>query len=87
MSGAGAGKGLLARCISIIAFGREPHAVTSGANAEESEKRIAAELIEGSPVLFLDNLKTPHSSPTFLPARSRNARHVCGYLAGRRWCR
>ena len=56
MSGAGAGKGLLARCISIIAFGREPHAVTSGANAEELEKRIAAELIEGSPVLFLDNL-------------------------------
>ena len=44
MSGAGAGKGLLARCICIIAFGREPHAVTSGATAEELEKRIAAEL-------------------------------------------
>jgi hypothetical protein len=56
MSGAGAGKGLLARCISMIAFGREPHAVTGGTNAEELEKRIAAELIEGSPVLFLDNL-------------------------------
>ncbi len=28
MSGTGAGKGLLARCISIVAFGREPHAVT-----------------------------------------------------------
>jgi len=56
MSGAGAGKGLLARCICIIAFGRDPHAVTSGATPEELEKRIAAELIEGSPVLFLDNL-------------------------------
>lgn len=56
MSGAGAGKGLLARCISIIAYGREPHAVTGGAAAEELEKRVAAELIEGSPVLFLDNL-------------------------------
>jgi hypothetical protein len=56
MSGAGAGKGLLARCISIIAFGREPHAVTGGAGADELEKRIAAELIEGSPVLFFDNL-------------------------------
>ena len=56
MSGAGAGKGLLARCICIIAFGREPHAVTAGATAEELEKRIAAELIEGSPALFLDNL-------------------------------
>jgi hypothetical protein len=56
ISGAGAGKGLLARCICIIAFGREPHAVTAGATAEELEKRIASELIEGSPALFLDNL-------------------------------
>ena len=56
MSGAGAGKGLLARCICIIAFGREPHAVTAGATAEELEKRIAAELMQGSPALFLDNL-------------------------------
>jgi hypothetical protein len=30
--------------------------VTSGATPEELEKRIAAELIEGSPALFLDNL-------------------------------
>ena len=56
MSGAGAGKGLLARCICEIAFGRPPHAVTGGATAEELEKRIAAELIQGSPALFIDNL-------------------------------
>jgi len=56
MSGAGAGKGLLARCMCIVAFGREPHAVTSGATSEELEKRIAAELMEGSPALFIDNL-------------------------------
>jgi hypothetical protein len=56
MSGAGVGKGLLARCICIIAFGREPHAVTAGSSTEELEKRIAAELIEGGPALFLDNL-------------------------------
>lgn len=56
MSGAGAGKGLLARCMCIVAFGREPHAVTSGATSEELEKRIAAELMDGSPVLFIDNL-------------------------------
>jgi hypothetical protein len=56
MSGAGAGKGLLARCMSIIAFGREPHAVTGGSSSEELDKRIAAELMEGGPVLFLDNL-------------------------------
>lgn len=56
MSGAGAGKGLLARYMCIIAFGREPHAVTAGGTAEELDKRIASELIEGSPALFLDNL-------------------------------
>jgi hypothetical protein len=56
MSGAGTGKGLLARCMSIIAFGREPHAVTAGEKSDETEKRIVAELIEGSPTLFLDNL-------------------------------
>ena len=56
MSGAGTGKGLLARCICIIAFGRDPQAFTGGGTSEELEKRIASELIEGNPVLFLDNL-------------------------------
>jgi hypothetical protein len=56
MSGAGAGKGLLARCICIIAFGREPLRCHGGGTPEELEKRIAAELIEGSPALFLDNM-------------------------------
>src|SRR5918998_412376 len=48
--------GLLARGICIVAFGREPHAVTGGRTAEELEKRIAAELMEGSPAMFLDNM-------------------------------
>ena len=55
-SGSGAGKGLLARAKSLIAFGCEPMAVTSGGTAQELEKRIGAELIAGGPMLFLDNL-------------------------------
>ncbi|MGE0701709.1 MAG: hypothetical protein AB7O57_21610, partial [Hyphomicrobiaceae bacterium] len=51
MSGAGTGKGLLARCICLIAFGCEPFAVTAGGTAAELEKRIAAELIAGGPTL------------------------------------
>jgi hypothetical protein len=77
-SGAGAGKGLLGRCICNIAFGRDPHAVTAGATAEELEKRIAAELMGGSPVLFLDNLNNVNfrsdllaSAITERPARVR----------------
>jgi hypothetical protein len=78
LSGAGAGKGLLARCICNIAFGREPHAVTAGGTSEELEKRIAAELIEGRPTLFLDNLNNTAfrsdllaSAITECPARVR----------------
>jgi hypothetical protein len=78
LSGAGAGKGLLGRCICNIAFGRDPHAVTAGATAEELEKRIAAELMGGSPVLFLDNLNNVNfksdllaSAITERPARVR----------------
>jgi hypothetical protein len=56
MSGAGAGKGLLVRCIALIAFGAEPHAVSGGGSREELEKRIASELIEAGPVLFVDNM-------------------------------
>lgn len=56
LSGAGAGKGLLARCIAAIAFGEQPAAVSGGSSREELEKRIAAELMEAGPMLFLDNL-------------------------------
>jgi hypothetical protein len=54
-SGAGAGKGKLARCICAIAFGRQPSAVTAGGSREEQEKRIATEFLEGGPAVFLDN--------------------------------
>src|SRR5262249_25233250 len=56
ISGAGAGKGKLARCICAVAYGRQPHAVTGGGTPEELEKRIAGELIGGGPTLFLDNM-------------------------------
>jgi hypothetical protein len=56
LSGAGAGKGLLGRCICIIAYGCDPHAVTAGANPEELEKRISAELMQAGSVVFLDNM-------------------------------
>jgi hypothetical protein len=55
ISGAGTGKGLLARCICMIAFGLAPSAVTGG-GPEEMEKRIASELMGSAPILFLDNL-------------------------------
>jgi hypothetical protein len=58
ISGAGAGKGLLARSITGIAFGVRPAAVTAGSDRQELEKRIGAELLRADPVLFLDNVNS-----------------------------
>ena len=56
VSGAGSGKGLLVRAICVIAFGIRPRAFTSGRDRRELDKRLAAELIEAQPVVFLDNV-------------------------------
>jgi hypothetical protein len=56
LSGAAAGKGLLARAICSIAFGSEPHAFTDGNSREELDKRLAAQLVSSEPCLLLDNL-------------------------------
>src|SRR5262245_23070705 len=78
ISGAGTGKGLLVRAICAIAFGIRPRAFTAGNDRHELDKRIAAELIEAHPVLFLDNvngvaLKSDvlASAITERPARAR----------------
>jgi hypothetical protein len=55
VSGAGSGKGLLVRAINAIAFGLQPRAFTKGSERHELDKRLAAELIEAQPGLFLDN--------------------------------
>jgi hypothetical protein len=55
VSGAGSGKGLLVRAICMIAFGIRPRAFTVGSERQELDKRLAAELIEAQPALFLDN--------------------------------
>jgi hypothetical protein len=76
-SGSGAGKGLLVRALSLIAFGQLP-AATPSAEKDEFEKRIASTLISGSPVVFLDNVNsialrsnTLASAITERPARIR----------------
>ena len=55
VSGAGSGKGLLVRAICMIAFGISPRAFTTGGDRHELEKRLAAELMEAHPAVFLDN--------------------------------
>jgi putative DNA primase/helicase len=56
ISGAGIGKGLLLRSICAIAFGVQPRAFTKGPDRQELDKRLASDLIEAAPILFLDNV-------------------------------
>jgi putative DNA primase/helicase len=55
ISGAGTGKGLLVRSICAIAFGIRPRAFTKGGDRQELDKRLASDLIEAAPTVFLDN--------------------------------
>jgi hypothetical protein len=54
-SGAGTGKGLLAKALAIIGSGVRPAAFTSGHDAAEFDKRLTAALTEARPAIFLDN--------------------------------
>jgi putative DNA primase/helicase len=56
ISGAGTGKGHLVRAISAIAFGVSPRAFTKGGDRQELDKRLASDLIEAAPIVFLDNV-------------------------------
>jgi hypothetical protein len=58
LSGAGCGKGLLARAMFAIAFGAQPSAMAPGEQQEESEKRIAAALLAVQPAMLLDNFNS-----------------------------
>jgi hypothetical protein len=63
ISGSGTGKDLLVRAICAIAFGIRPRAFTRGGDRQELDKRVASDLIEATPVVFLDNVNgfTLHS--------------------------
>jgi hypothetical protein len=56
ISGAGNGKGLIARAIGAIAYGIRPRPFTMGNDKHEMDKRLVAEVMEGAPIVFMDNL-------------------------------
>ena len=80
ISGAGTGKGLLVRAISMIAFGAPPQAFNAGNSVEEMDKRIAAQLMKAPPVLFLDNLNTKTLRSELLASVLTEPRVVCRVL-------
>jgi hypothetical protein len=56
ISGAGAGKGLLARTIVAVATGRAPAVATAGHDAAETDKRLVGLLLAAHPTVLLDNV-------------------------------
>lgn len=56
---AGSGKGKLVDIISIIATGRPAPVIAPGKNEEEAEKRLGSALINGDPLISIDNLEQP----------------------------
>jgi putative DNA primase/helicase len=52
----GVGKSYLVDLISLIATGRLCPVITASRNSEETEKRIGAVLLSGSPIVSLDNV-------------------------------
>jgi hypothetical protein len=55
LSGSGAGKGLAARCIAEVAYGRPPCSIAQVTTKDELDKQISAALIGGDPFILLDN--------------------------------
>jgi hypothetical protein len=69
-SGSGSGKGLLVRGISLIAYGVRP-VPFAPKKGEEQEKTITSALLEGRPMVFLDNFNDAVlSSPTLEQAQT-----------------
>jgi putative DNA primase/helicase len=56
ISGAGSGKGLLVRAIGMIAYGAHVRPFTPGNDRHEMDKRLVAEIMEGKPILAMDNV-------------------------------
>ena len=56
------GKTLLASCAGYIATGRAPAMMTQGDDSESERKRLFALLLEGVPIIVIDNLERPLAS-------------------------
>lgn len=59
---AGSGKTLLANIVSIIATGKQAVVAPQGSDKEEDRKHLFAKLLQGNPIVLIDNVERPLSS-------------------------
>jgi DNA primase catalytic core len=79
--GQGSGKGLIANVGAVLMWGREAMPCTLPSDEEEVRKTLAAKLLAGAPLVFIDNLEeeTPLTSATLaaiLTGRGLQARRL-----------
>lgn len=55
----GTGKSLLAEVVSMIVTGRAPSVMNQSSSEEEDKKRLLSVLMQGDPVLVIDNITRP----------------------------
>lgn len=63
---AGTGKSLLAEVVGIILTSRKPPMLSMGGDEAEFEKRLAGALLEGDPMVVIDNITRPFGNEPVL---------------------
>lgn len=63
---AGTGKSLLAEVVGIILTSRKPPMLSMGSDDAEFEKRLAGALLEGDPMVVIDNITKPFGNEPVL---------------------
>jgi len=79
---AGSGKTLLANIVHIIATGSPVTPMSIGSGKEEQEKQIFAKLIEGRPVILIDNVEEPIKSGMFCEIMTSSSGKHSGRILG-----
>jgi hypothetical protein len=68
---AGSGKSKLVNCCSILINGHECPVISQGDDETEFEKRLGAELLEGSRMISIDNCELPLGGPLLCQAATQ----------------
>lgn len=79
---AGSGKTLLANIVHIIATGSPVTPMAMGFSNEESDKQLFAKLLEGRPIILLDNIDKPVKSGMLCEIQTSSSGKHSGRILG-----
>jgi putative DNA primase/helicase len=79
---AGSGKTLLANIVHIIATGSPVTPMAMGFNREEGDKQLFAKLLEGRPIILIDNIDKPVKSGMFCEIQTSSSGKHSGRILG-----